>query len=212
MFDVLLARCLRRRRTPCSGRPWPARADRAAGASTRCRGRHVVAIKLVRLAVLLESPSCWFTCSGSARGRHCRRCRWSGQQRYPWSLDRRDRRLGIELLLADHHAARPRAGAGVDIPALAGIDEGMPAARARADRPTLPLWLGCARIHFTAASVSPTYCGVGNAAIGAHLGGDVVGIALARTLIEVGADREIAGDARSGASSRCRNSLQPGRW
>ena len=24
------------------------------------------------------------------------------------------------------------------------------------NRPTLPLWLGCARIHFTAASVSPT--------------------------------------------------------
>jgi hypothetical protein len=36
------------------------------------------------------------------------------------------------------------------------------------------------------------HLGVGNAAIGAHLGGDVVGIALARTLIEVGADREIA--------------------
>src|SRR5438105_8111588 len=33
---------------------------------------------------------------------------------------------------------------------------------------------------------------VGNAAFGADLGGDVVRIALARTLIEVGANREIA--------------------
>ena len=36
------------------------------------------------------------------------------------------------------------------------------------------------------------HLGVGNAAVGAHLGGDVVRVALARTLIEVGADREIA--------------------
>jgi hypothetical protein len=33
---------------------------------------------------------------------------------------------------------------------------------------------------------------VGNAAVGAHFGCDVVRIALSRTLIEVGADREIA--------------------
>src|SRR5262249_2784561 len=32
---------------------------------------------------------------------------------------------------------------------------------------------------------------VGNAAVGAHLGGDVVRVPLALTLIEVGADREI---------------------
>ena len=36
------------------------------------------------------------------------------------------------------------------------------------------------------------HLGVGNAAVGAHPGGDVVRVALARTLIEVGADREIA--------------------
>ena len=56
----------------------------------------------------------------------------------------------------------------------------------------MPLWLGCARIHFTAASVSPTIWESGDAALGAHLGGDIVGVAVARTLIEVGADRQIA--------------------
>jgi hypothetical protein len=36
------------------------------------------------------------------------------------------------------------------------------------------------------------HLGIGNAAVGAHLGGDIVRVALSRTLIEVGADREIA--------------------
>ena len=36
------------------------------------------------------------------------------------------------------------------------------------------------------------HLGVGNAAVGAHFGGDVVRVTLARALIEVSADREIA--------------------
>src|SRR5450631_3455009 len=36
------------------------------------------------------------------------------------------------------------------------------------------------------------HLGVGNTAVGAHFGGDVVRVTLARTLIEIGADREIA--------------------
>src|SRR5215208_4194989 len=58
--------------------------------------------------------------------------------------------------------------------------------------PTLPSWLDWARIHFTAASVSPTIWASGYAAVGAHFGGDIVWAALAGTLIEVSANCEIA--------------------
>src|SRR5262249_459086 len=41
-------------------------------------------------------------------------------------VDRRDRRLGVELVLAHHHAAAPELGAGVDVLSLAGLHEAMP--------------------------------------------------------------------------------------
>ena len=56
---------------------------------------------------------------------------------------------------------------------------------------TLPLSQGCARSHGTAPSVSPMTCASGNAALGAHLGGDIVGFAFAGAVIEVVADRRI---------------------
>jgi hypothetical protein len=64
------------------------------------------------------------------------------------------------------------------------------------NRPTLPLLLGCARIHCTAGRGVADHLRIGDAAVGPHLGGDVVGIGVAAAallaLIEVGADREIA--------------------
>src|SRR6516162_11152608 len=39
-------------------------------------------------------------------------------------------RLGVELLLAHHYAAAPQLDTGIDVLALAGIDEGMPPAGA----------------------------------------------------------------------------------
>jgi hypothetical protein len=100
--------------------------------------------------------------------------------------------LAFELLLAHHDAAAPELGAGVDVLFLAGVDECVPPARAGAEQADLAVMAGL-RAH-------PLHCGlgianhlrVGDAALGAHLGGDIVRIAVARTLIEVGADREIA--------------------
>src|ERR1700730_5710884 len=52
-------------------------------------------------------------------------------------VDRCDGRLRVELLLAHHHAAAPLLDAGVDVLLLAGINECVPAARARADETDL---------------------------------------------------------------------------
>src|SRR5580693_219769 len=93
----------------------------------------VVAIKLVRLAVLLELSFVLVHLLGARRAVVVAEDADERAAEVLRHLDRRDRRLGIELLLAHHHAAAPELGAGVDIPALAGIDEGMPAARARAE-------------------------------------------------------------------------------
>src|ERR1700756_4968924 len=49
-------------------------------------------------------------------------------------VDRRNRRLGVELLLAHHHAAAPELDAGVDVLFLVGVNEGVPAARAGAEQ------------------------------------------------------------------------------
>src|SRR5271166_104398 len=48
-------------------------------------------------------------------------------------VDRRDGRFGVELVLAHHDAAAPQFGAGIDVLALAGIEEGVPSARAGAE-------------------------------------------------------------------------------
>src|SRR5436190_5590166 len=107
-------------------------------------------------------------------------------------LDRRDRRLGIELLLAHHHAAAPQFDTGVDIFLLARIDEGMPATGAGAEKPDLPVVISLAAHPLHRGLGIADHLRVGNAALRAHIGGDVVRIALTRTLIEIGADREIA--------------------
>ena len=76
-------------------------------------------------------------------------------------------------------------------------------------RPTLPLLSGRARIHFTAASVSPTIWESGDTALAAaHFGGDVVEVAVAAATLALwrrGSRRSRdSGDARTDASSRCR--------
>src|SRR5438067_476314 len=52
-------------------------------------------------------------------------------------VDRRDRRLRVELFLAHHDAAAPQLGAGIDILFLARIDEGVAAAGAGAEQADL---------------------------------------------------------------------------
>ena len=103
--------------------------------------------------------------------------------------------FGIELLLAHHHAAAPLLDAGIDVLPLAGIDEGVPAARAGADKTNLAVVIGLRAHPLHGGFGIADHLGVGNAALGAHLGGDVVRVAVAAAtlaLVEVGADREIA--------------------
>src|SRR6266478_861454 len=152
----------------------------------------VIAVELVRFAVLLELG---LVLVHLLRARRAVVVAEYAQQRAGEilrHLDRRDGRLGIELLLAHHHAAAPEVGAGVDVLSLAGIDKGVPATRTGAENADLAVVIGLRAYPLHCGLGIADHLGVGNAAVGAHFGGDVVWVALARTLIEVSADREIA--------------------
>ena len=103
--------------------------------------------------------------------------------------------FGIELLLAHHHAASPQLGAGIDVLPLAGIDEGVPATRAGAEKTNLAVVIGLRAHPFHSGFSITDHLRVSNAAVGARLGGDVVRVSVAAStlaLVEVGADRKIA--------------------
>src|SRR5271167_3585915 len=94
----------------------------------------VVAVELVGLAVLLQlglvlvhllRARCAILVAEQAEQRAAKVLR---------HVDWRDGRLGIELLLAHHHAATPQLDASIGVVPLAGIDEGVPAARAGAEK------------------------------------------------------------------------------
>src|SRR4029077_1626921 len=83
----------------------------------------------------------------------------------------------------------------IDIFPLAGIDEGVAATRARAEKTNLAVLIGLRAHPLHPAFGVPNHLRVSNAALGARLGGDVVRITVAAStlaLVEVGADREIA--------------------
>ena len=85
--------------------------------------------------------------------------------------------------------------AGIDVLLLAGVDEGVPPARAGADETNLAVVIGLGAYPLHGGFGIADHLGVGNAALSAHLGGDVVRVALAAStlaLVEVGADREMA--------------------
>src|SRR5258708_2929232 len=149
----------------------------------------VVAVELVPLAVLLEFGLVLVHLLGARRAVVVAEY---AKQRAAGVLRHLDRRLGIELLLAHHHAAAPEVGAGVDVLSLAGIDEGVPATRTGAENADLAVVTGLRAYPLHRRLGIADHLGVGNAAVSAHFGGNVVRIALARTLIEVSADREIA--------------------
>src|SRR6266446_4337204 len=152
----------------------------------------IVAVELVHLAVLLELGLVLIHLLGARRAVVVTEYAEQRAAEVLRHLDRCDRRLGIELLLAHHHAAAPQLDAGIDVLLLAGIDEGVPAAGTGAENADLAVVIGL-RAHPLHGSLGiADHLGVGNAAVGAHFGGDVVWVALARTLIEVSADREIA--------------------
>src|SRR6059058_5164495 len=86
----------------------------------------VVAVELVHLAVLLELGLVLVHVLGARRAIVVAEYAEQRAAEVLRHLDRRDRRLGIELLLTHHHATAPEVGAGVDVLPLAGIDEGVP--------------------------------------------------------------------------------------
>src|SRR5713101_6839273 len=71
----------------------------------------------------------------------------------------------------------------------------MPAARAGAEKTNLAVVIGLRAHPLHGGFGIADHLGVGNAALGAHLGGDVVRVAVAAAtlaLVEIGADRLIA--------------------
>src|SRR6266545_5124133 len=155
----------------------------------------VVAVELVVLAQLLELGLVLVDLFGAGRAVVVAEQAEQRAGEVLGHVDRRDRRLGVELVLAHHHAAAPQVDAGIDVLLLAGIDEGVPAARAGAEHADLAVEIGLGAHPLHGGRGVADHLGVGNAAVGAHLGGDVVGVAVAAAalaLIEVGADRDIA--------------------
>jgi hypothetical protein len=73
--------------------------------------------------------------------------------------------------------------AGVDVLPLAGIDEGVAAARAGAAETNLAVVIGLRAYPLHGGFGIADHLGVGNAALGAHLGGDVVRVAVAASTL-----------------------------
>src|ERR1700733_7874424 len=107
-------------------------------------------------------------------------------------VDRRNRCLVVEFFLAHHDPSAPKLHAGVDVLFLARIDEGVAAAGTGSEDAHLAVevWLGAHPLYGSRRVAD--HLSIRNSALGAHLGGDVVGIALARALVEVCADRDVA--------------------
>src|SRR5450631_1553681 len=115
----------------------------------------IVAVELVHLAVLLELAP---VLVHLFRARRAVVVAEYAEQRAAEVLrhfDRRDGRLGIELLLAHHHAAAPEVDACVDVFPLAGIDEGVPTTRTGAENADLAIVIGLRAYPLT--SLRPRY-------------------------------------------------------
>src|SRR5215204_4518639 len=102
----------------------------------------IVAVELVDLAVLLELGLVLVHLLGARRAVVVAEYAEQRAAEVLRHVDRRDGRLGIELLLAHHHAAAPEVGAGIDVLPLAGINKGVPATRAGAENADLAVVIG----------------------------------------------------------------------
>src|SRR6185312_4063329 len=103
---------------------------------------------------------------------------------------RRDRLLLGQLVL--HHPAAPQLDRAVDALLPAGEEEGLAPARAGAEQPDLAVVPRLAAQPLHRGLGVADHLVVGNAAGGARLRGDVVGLALAEPLVKVMADRRVA--------------------
>src|SRR6266704_354442 len=102
----------------------------------------VIAVELVHLAVLLELGLMLVHLLGARRAVVVAEYAEQRAAEVLRHLDRRDGRLGIELLLAHHHAAAPELDAGIDVLPLAGVDESVPATRTGAEDADLAVGIG----------------------------------------------------------------------
>src|SRR5688572_9431789 len=154
----------------------------------------VVAVELIILAVLLELG---LVLVHLLRARRAVVVAEDAEQRAGEVLrhvDRRDGSLRVELLFGHHHTASPLLDASIDILALAGINEGVPAARAGADETNLAVVTGLRAHPFHGAFGIADHLRVGDTALRTYLCGDVVRVAVAAStlaLVEIRADREI---------------------
>src|SRR4030088_1131006 len=162
------------------------------GAIEDAVGSTIVAVELVHLAVLLELALVLVHLFRARRAVVVAEYAEQRATEVRRHFDRRDGRLGIELLLAHHHAAAPEVDACVDVFPLAGIDEGVPTTRTGAENADLAIVIGLRAYPLHCGLGIADHLGVGNAAVGDAFGGEVVRVALSRTLVEVSADRDIA--------------------
>src|SRR6185437_13760081 len=156
----------------------------------------VVAVEFIVFAVLLELG---FVLVHLLRARRAIVVAEEAEQRAGEVLrhvDWRDRLFLVEVRLGHHHVAAPLLDAGIDVLALAGVDESVPAARARPHHTDLAVVIGLRAHPRHGAGGIAHHLGIGDAALSTNLGADVVRIgvtAAAFARVEIGANREIAG-------------------
>src|SRR5450755_984399 len=102
----------------------------------------IVAVELMHLALLLKLGLVLVHLLGARRAVVVAEYAEQRAAEVLRHFDRRDRRLGIEFLLAHHHAAAPELDAGIDVFPLAGIDEGVPTTRTGAENADLANVIG----------------------------------------------------------------------
>src|SRR6185312_4318857 len=154
----------------------------------------VVAVELVVLAVFLELGFVLVHLLGARRTIFVAEEAEQRAREVLRHVDRRDRPFRVEVLLGHHHVAAPLLDAGIDVLPRAGVDKGVPPARARAHQTDLAIVIGLRAYPRHRASRVTNHLGIRDAALRADFGADVVrvGVVPAFPLVEIGANRDIA--------------------
>src|SRR5687768_16892875 len=89
-------------------------------------------------------------------------------------IEWRDRRLRVELLFGHHDAAAPEIGTGVHVLPLAGVEESVPATGTGAKKTDLAVVVGLLADPLHRSLCISDHLGIGNAALGANFGCNVI--------------------------------------
>src|SRR5580692_826089 len=152
----------------------------------------VVAMEFVRLAVLLELSLVHIHLFGARRPVIIAEQAKQRTVKVLRHVDRRDRCFVVELFLAHYDATAPKFDASVDILFLTRINEGVATAGTGSENAYFAIEVRLRAHPFYGSRSVSHHLGIGNATLGADLGSNIIRIALACALIEVGADREVA--------------------